>query len=890
MKKNYALCITMLLITLSNFVYAQNSRAIINNYLYSNAKSVSSQTIEWEITDEIKNTKTNSVSVYAQQQFNGIDIHKAKSTFTLKNNKVLYAADGFLNLSNLKKSSTSPALSPLQAVQSAASSLKVGNVKNLEITEGVSSKEFILNNGGISVDPIPVKLIYIANEKGNLQLAWNLSIHTLSGEHWWSVKVDASSGEIISLNDWVLNCTFEGHNHNKVVPENSVNLFKKSAFSASKSVANAVFSGESYRVFPLPYINPDEANRELLFEPQNSTSSPFGWHDTNGAEGAEYTITRGNNVWAYEDTDGSGGAEGTSPNGTADLTFDFPLELNNTPSNYLKAATTNLFYVNNMIHDIVYFYGFDEASGNFQSNNYNNGGIGNDFVKAVSQDGSSLNNASFATPPEGRNPQMRMYLWSPVGPPGDVLVINSPAGLAKSYAGLPAAIGNPLPVTPITKNLILVVDNNSSFGSTDPNDGCDTFLNSGDISNNIAVIRRGGCEFQLKIKKAQQAGAKAVIIVNDRAGLQTIDGDDSSIYIPSVMISQADGEELIAALKNGTTINASLSDNGPYQLDGDFDNGIIIHEYTHGISTRLTGGPSTSDCLTSCTEVDEDGNCVAGTFTEQMGEGWSDFFALILTMKTSDSRNKGRGIGTYIYGQDIDGIGIRPAPYSPNRSINDYTYGNTNDKNLSAPHGVGFVWATMLWDITWDLVDIYGFDPDIYTGSGGNNIALKLVTQGMKMQICQPGFIDGRDAILAADDVLYEGKHKCLIYQAFAKRGLGLSAKQGEVTNRFDQLEAFDVPPEYEGDCLLGVDDQNIQDKAFRIYPNPTAGNINIAITGSLGDGSISIYDINGRKVYSATKELNGILTLNPGQLAKGIYLIKVENKNSSVTRKLMIK
>ena len=65
-----------------------------------------------------------------------------------------------------------------------------------------------------------------------------------------------------------------------------------------------------------------------------------------------------------------------------------------------------------MMHDIWYRYGFDEASGNFQENNYGNGGFGSDSVNADGQDGSGFNNASFGTPPDGQNPQMTMFLWS----------------------------------------------------------------------------------------------------------------------------------------------------------------------------------------------------------------------------------------------------------------------------------------------------------------------------------------------------------------------------------------------------------------------------------------------------------------------------------------------
>jgi len=65
---------------------------------------------------------------------------------------------------------------------------------------------------------------------------------------------------------------------------------------------------------------------------------------------------------------------------------------------------------------------------------------------------------------------------------------------------------------------------------------------------------------------------------------------------------------------------------------------------------------------------------------------------------------------------------------------------------------------------------------------------------GLKLQPCSPGFLDSRDAILAADDLLYNGKHKCVIWNAFARRGMGYSAKQGASSSTTDQTTAFDVP------------------------------------------------------------------------------------------------
>jgi hypothetical protein len=103
----------------------------------------------------------------------------------------------------------------------------------------------------------------------------------------------------------------------------------------------------------------------------------------------------------------------------------------------------------------------------------------------------------------------------------------------------------------------------------------------------------------------------------------------------------------------------------------------------------------------------------------------------------------------------------------------------------------------MLWDMTWDMIAKYGFSEDLYSGTKGNNMAMQLVMDGMKLQPCRPGFVDGRDAILLADRINYGGANQELIWKAFAKRGLGFSAKQGSSTSRFDQTEAFDLPPTY---------------------------------------------------------------------------------------------
>ncbi|MCO4813325.1 MAG: T9SS-dependent M36 family metallopeptidase, partial [Flavobacteriales bacterium] len=615
-----------------------------------------------------------------------------------------------------------------------------------------------------------------------VKLAWDLSIHELSGNHWWSIRIDALTGQEINKGDWVTSCKFDsdGHNHNSASSESH---FKDEIPSESKMMLPAPPPAtNSYRVFAIPTESPNHGPRTLVVGPSDATASPYGWHNISGAGGSEFTITTGNNVRAWEDEDGNDGI-GYWPDAGAPLIFDYPLDLNQAANQYWDASITNLFYMNNIMHDVWYHYGFDEASGNFQANNYGApSGISSDQVYAEAQDGSGTNNANFSTPPDGQNPTMQMYLWDT---PADLLTINTPAGIAGTYAALPAAFGAPVPTTPLISDLVLYDDNTG----VDFNDACEDPVNGAEINGNICVIRRGDCFFSDKILKAEAAGATAVIMVNNvNTGVISMGdgGTGTGITIPAIFISKADGDLIIAMIESGTTVNGTIDQTVSIPVDGDLDNGIIAHEYGHGISTRLTGGAANSGCL---------GNL------EQMGEGWSDWFGLMLTIEPGDQATDVRGIGTFASSQGTNGIGIRPAPYSTDFAVNDYTYdatnwdGNTGPETISEPHGIGFVWCTMLWDMTWALIDNYGYDADLYNGTGGNNIAMELVIQALKLQPCDPGFVDGRDAILQADMLLNGGANQCLIWNVFANRGLGNSALQGNPNSRSDQTEAFDMPP-----------------------------------------------------------------------------------------------
>jgi extracellular elastinolytic metalloproteinase len=587
------------------------------------------------VTDQYTDAHNGVTHIYMRQRHQGIEVASGNlSANVAADGSIINLYSNFVgNLADAVNTTTA-SQSQEAAVMAAAEELDLVVSQPLTVLEGPSGPDSrtVLSSGGISARPIPVHLVYEAVE-GGLKLAWQMEIETLDSLHYWVASVDALDGQSLEKVDLVVNDTFgpaEGQAVSQIEQPASGSIQ-----SSTQSQGNA-FAPDSYEVFAMPSEYPDDGPRVVAVNPANLTASPFGWHDTNGAAGAESTLTRGNNVNAYQDQDDDGNPEpGEQPDGGATLDFTgalVPLNLANDPLMYTNAAITNLFYWNNIIHDVYYQYGFDEASGNFQFNNYGNGGLGNDEVQAQGQDGGGINNANFLTLPDGiPGSRMQMYLFD------------------------------------------------------------------------ITVPRR----------------------------------------------------------------------------DGDLENSIIVHEYGHGISNRITGGPGNVNCLNN---------------NEQMGEGWSDWLALVLTAKASDTANTLRGVGTYVLGQPVTGVGIRPAQYTYDMSVNNYTY--TNLPIMAVPHGVGFIWATMTWDMYWNLVTDHGFNPDFYDvwSSGGNNLAIQLIMDGMKLQPCSPGFVDGRNAILQADVNLTGGVNQCSIWEAFARRGLGFSASQGSNNSTQDGTPAFDLP------------------------------------------------------------------------------------------------
>ncbi|KZV80907.1 hypothetical protein EXIGLDRAFT_732102 [Exidia glandulosa HHB12029] len=207
--------------------------------------------------------------------------------------------------------------------------------------------------------------------------------------------------------------------------------------------------------------------------------------------------------------------------------------------------------------------------------------------------------------------------------------------------------------------------------------------------------------------------------------------------------------------------------------DGALENDIVVHEFTHGISNRMTGGGT--------------GRCLTTTEAGGMGEGWSDAFAEWTEQK--DSTVPDFTMGAYVIN---DAAGIRSLPYSTSKTVNPYTYATIATKN--EVHDIGEIWANTLHNVYAALVEANGFSADAKTNpdaTGGNAIFLHLFIDSFPLQPCNPTFPTARDAWIQADVNRFAGANKCTLWKAFASRGLGVGAA--------NHKDSTDIPAECNG-------------------------------------------------------------------------------------------
>ncbi len=524
---------------------------------------------------------------------------------------------------------------------------------------------------------------------------------------------------------------------------------------------------------------------------------PFSRNDPWLAAGA--TTTAGNNVEAFAnlvEPDNFGPADPNECNlaqpVVGDLhacvnraaTFDYAYDTTQAPNAsraQIMAAVTNLFYMNNYLHDWYYDAGFDEAAGNAQHDNHGRGGIGNDSIYAETQDYSGIDNANMTTPADGQRPRMRMYLWTKSAA---LSRINAPAALAGVKEAGTADFG--ASAFDLSRDLVLALDAADTEGPT-PTDGCTPFLNASAVAGRIALIDRGTCFFVVKVRHAQDAGAAGVLIVNNVTGLVSMTGDDATITIPVLSVSLADGAAIKEALAAGTRVDMRIARRSAVAREGSVDNTLIAHEWGHYISNRLVANAN-------------------GLTTQQaqgMGEGFADFHAMLLLVKDGDRSlpaNAGFN-GAYTstaypmsgpdFAPDVLNnawyYGTRRYPYSRDMSRNPLSFRHIGDgvalpasaqrsptnggSSNAEVHNTGEVWGSMLWECYSNLLN----DSGRLSFAQAQERMKRYLVGGYKMMPANPTFVEARDAILAVMEAQDPLDHKLCLH-GFAKRGAGIGA------------------------------------------------------------------------------------------------------------------
>ena len=316
--------------------------------------------------------------------------------------------------------------------------------------------------------------------------------------------------------------------------------------------------------------------------------------------------------------------------------------------------------------------------------------------------------------------------------------------------------------------------------------------------------------------------------------------------------SNQDGSPSMIAMYIGST------GVGGFLTDGALDANVIVHEYTHGVSSRLAKD-------------------VYSTFQgAAMGEAWSDFFGLEFTTPMG-----GPAMGSYTAAEYLFqawGAGIRTRPFSTDMEINPLTFAHLGQV-ISFPevHADGEIWMEALWEARANLIAQFG------EAEGRRRIRL-LVLDGMKLMPPQGTMVDARDGILLADRVDFKGTSQSQLWAAFAKRGLGALAYTSG-GNTAHVHPAFTVPANtgqlafYDDGFTIGeavrivLSDSNNYQKSALVQVTSASGDLENVLMTRNGNGSGSAFIGTLPSSSGASARQNGVIGVIPGDGITAYYL-----------------
>jgi hypothetical protein len=353
-------------------------------------------------------TRHNGVRhVTLQQQIAGIDLFGCEIRANLTGRGQL------INISSTMLPRPAGDFQPLAATVSALDAIRIAaanigvaitvDPEPLENPSGPELRQTWSRTPDFRDEPITTHRVYFPMTRDDIRPAWSMVLPQKGIGHTYEILVDASTGQVLRRSNQLR------------------------FFGGSEPITMRVYTGDSPapgspgNATPNGFQFPFVARERVTIDGIDVAAwSPEGWIPDGGME------TLGNNVDAHSDLDTNNSPDLPRPNGGPERVFDFALDTSQAPTTYTSAAITQLFYLCNVYHDRLYALGFDEAAGNFQSNNFGLGGVGGDRVLADAQDGAGVfcpgcaNNANFnTTGSDGSIGRMQMYVFNGPAPDRD---------------------------------------------------------------------------------------------------------------------------------------------------------------------------------------------------------------------------------------------------------------------------------------------------------------------------------------------------------------------------------------------------------------------------------------------------------------------------------------
>ncbi len=224
------------------------------------------------------------------------------------------------------------------------------------------------------------------------------------------------------------------------------------------------------------------------------------------------------------------------------------------------------------------------------------------------------------------------------------------------------------------------------------------------------------------------------------------------------VVSVAQGNANMRAQNDGVPAELTLgmwkNDNpasvaNPTALDAE----VVIHEYVHGVSQRLVGGPLKKSALVEKQSL-------------ALGEAWSDYFAITIQNYYRSPRPPRYTFAAYA---SRKAGGVRPQPYDAFTAH----FGQLGTPPYHEQHGAGSIFAAALIKMHDDLVALPG-------AALGPETGWRLVVASLKKLKANPTFLEARDALLQSVAGL-SSPHAVAIERvirtAFARFGMGRNAR-----------------------------------------------------------------------------------------------------------------